>query len=102
LLAILQSAGFDAGQSARLLQLISGMLLGAAIHRATWATAERDRPRDADRQQASMEGLSADDSPHLWSAAQFMDWSPGADADRLTIEILVSGLEALASQPNQG
>jgi hypothetical protein len=43
-----------------------------------------------------MEAWSADDFP-LWSAAQqFMDWSAGADADRLTIELLVGGLEALA------
>jgi len=103
LLAILRSAGFDAGQSARLLQLISGMLLGPAIHRATWAAASRDRPPDAARQQASMEALSADEFPHLWSAAeQFMDWSPGADADRLTMDLLVGGLEALADQPNRG
>jgi AcrR family transcriptional regulator len=102
LLAIFRSAGFDAGQSARVLQVISGMLLGPAIHRATWAAASRDRPRDADRQQASMEAWSADDFP-LWSAAaQFMDWSPAADADRLTIELLVGGLEALADQPNRG
>jgi AcrR family transcriptional regulator len=102
LLAIFRSAGFDAGQSARVLQVISGMLLGPAIHRATWAAASRDRPRDADRQQAAMEAWSADDYP-LWSAAaQFMDWSAGADADRLTIELLVGGLEAFADQPNRG
>ena len=102
LLAIFHSAGLDAGQSARVLQVISGMLLGPAIHRATWATAARDRPLDAARQQASMEALSADEFP-LWSAVeQFTDWSPGADADRLTIELLVGGLEALAEQPNRG
>ena len=39
LLAVLHSAGFDAGQSGRLLQLISGMVLGPAIHRAQWAAA---------------------------------------------------------------
>jgi AcrR family transcriptional regulator len=102
LLAIFRAAGFDAGQSARVLQVISGMLLGPAIHRATWAAASRDRPRDADRQQASMEAWSADGFP-LWSATQpFMDWSAGADADRLTIELLVGGLDALADQPNRG
>jgi hypothetical protein len=78
------------------------MLLGPAIHRATWAAAERDRPQDADRQQASMDGLSADEFPLLSGAAPFMDWSPGADADHLTIELLVGGLEALADQPNRG
>jgi AcrR family transcriptional regulator len=103
LLAILHSAGFDAGQSVRLLQVISGMLLGPAIHRATWAAASRDLPPDAARQQASMEGLSAGEFPYLSSAAdQFMDWSAGADADRLTIELLVGGLEALANQLRAG
>jgi len=102
LLGIFRRAGFDAGQSARVLQVISGMLLGPAIHRATWAAASRDRPRDADRQQAAMEAWSADDFP-LWTVVQqFMDWSAGADADRLTIELLVGGLEALADQPNRG
>ena len=102
LLAILHSAGFDAGQSARLFQLISGMVLGPAIHRATWAAAERDRPRDANRQQASMDELSAGEFPYLSSAQQFMDWSQTADADRLTIELLVRGLETLADQPDGG
>jgi AcrR family transcriptional regulator len=102
LLAIFSSAGFDAGESARVLQVISGMLLGPAIHRATWAAASRDLPPDAARQQASIEGLSAGEFP-LWGAVEpFMDWSPGADADRLTIELLVGGLEALADQSRRG
>jgi AcrR family transcriptional regulator len=102
LLSILHSAGFDAGQSARVLQVITGMLLGPAIHRATWAAASSDRPLDAARQQASVEDWSADAYPLSSAAAQFMDWSAGADADRLTIELLVGGLEALADQPNRG
>ena len=102
LLAILHGAGFDAGQAARVLQLMSGMLLGPAIHRATWAAAERDRPRDADRQHASMEALPADDFPYLATAEQFMDWSGGTEADRLTIEILIGGLESLADKPRRG
>jgi AcrR family transcriptional regulator len=102
LLAIFHSAGFDAAQSARLLQLISGMLLGPAFHRATWAAAERDRPRDADRQEASMQALTADEFPLLFGTSQFLDWSPGPQADRVTIEILVGGLEALADQPERG
>jgi AcrR family transcriptional regulator len=100
LLAIFRAAGFDASQSARVLQVISGMLLGPAIHRATWAAAERARPQDADRQQASMETLTADEFPLLAATEQFMDWAPGADADHLTIELLVGGLEALADEPN--
>ncbi|MFM2073374.1 MAG: hypothetical protein RLZZ623_3638, partial [Actinomycetota bacterium] len=103
LMVILHSAGFDAGQSVRLLQVITGMVLGPAINRATWAAASRERPPDAARQQASLEGLSAGESPYLSSTAdQFKDWSAGPDADRLTIELLVGGLEALAAQPNRG
>jgi AcrR family transcriptional regulator len=102
LLTILRSAGFDVGQSARMLQVISGMLLGPAVHRATWATTSRDRPRDTVRQQASMEALSTEEFPLFSAAAQYMDWAAGADADRLTIELLVGGLEALAAQPSRG
>jgi hypothetical protein len=50
-----------------------------------------------------MERLSAGEFPYFSSAAdQFMDWSAGADANRLTIELLVGGLEALAAPPNRG
>ena len=50
-----------------------------------------------------MERLSAGEFPYLLSAPdQFMDWSAGADANRLTIELLVGGLEGLAAQPNRG
>ena len=31
---------------------------------------------------------------------QFTDWSAEAEADRLTIELLVGGLEALAAEPH--
>jgi AcrR family transcriptional regulator len=103
LLATLRGAGFDSGQSVRLLQVITGMVLGPAINRATWAAASRHLPPDADRQQASMEWLSPGEFPYLSSAAaQFLDWSAGTDADRLTIELLVGGLEALAAEPNPG
>jgi hypothetical protein len=102
-LAILGSAGFDAERSVRLTQVISGMLLGPAIHRAQWATAARQDPANALGQQASMEGLSADEYPSLATAIeQFRDWSPGPEADRLVIELLVGGLEALAHRPNLG
>jgi len=101
LLAILHSAGLDARQSARFLQVISGMLLGPALHRAAWAAA-RGRSPDAAGQQAPMEALAAEEFPYSSSAVQFLDWSPGPEADRLTIELLVRGLEALADFPNGG
>lgn len=94
-LEILHEAGFDSGQAIRLFQSISGMLLGPAIHRSFWAAAARQRPNDAARQQASIEGVPAADFTHLSSALeQFVDWSQGADVDRLTIELLIGGLEA--------
>ena len=102
LLETLHSAGFDVGQSVRLLQVITGMVLGPAINRATWAAASRDLQPDADCQQTSMEGLSAGEFPYLSSAAaEFMDWSAGEDANRLAIELLVGGLERLAAQSNR-
>ncbi len=99
LLAIFHDAGFDARLSARLLQVISGMVLGPALHRATWAAAIRDRSSDSARQRASKEPPSGEEFPFSRSAEQFIDWSPGPEADRLTLELLVRGLEALADQP---
>jgi TetR/AcrR family tetracycline transcriptional repressor len=102
-LAILDHAGFGPRQSVLLLQVVTGMVLGPAIHRATYGAAWRDRPPDAVRQQASMDGPSADEFPYLSSALdQVQDWSAGPDADRLTIELLVTGLEALAAHRNRG
>ena len=98
LLAILDSAGFGLQDSVRLTQVITGMVLGPAIHRATYAAAWRDLPPGA--AQASMEGLSAEEFPHLSSASdQLLDWSAEPDANRLTIELLVNGLDALAGRP---
>jgi hypothetical protein len=97
-LAILQSAGFDAAQSPRLLQVITGMVLGPAVNRATWAAASRDLPSDIDYQ-AFMEGLPADVLPYFSSRADgVMDWST-RDADRLTVDLLVGGLEVLSAEP---
>jgi AcrR family transcriptional regulator len=103
LLGILDQAGFGRRESVRLLQVITGMILGPAIHRATYGAASREPPPDDARQQASMEWLSSGQFPYLASAAEELsDWSAGADADQLTIELLVSGLEALAGRANQG
>ena len=102
LFAVLHSAGFDARQSALCLQVISGMVLGPALHRAAWAAASRDRSSDRASEPASPEVPSADQFRYTRSAEQFIDWSPGPEADRLTVEILVGGLEAVARQPKRG
>lgn len=102
LLEILHAAGFGTARAVRLLQLISGMLLGPAIHRAFWAEAARRSPKDADRQEASIEAASGADFSRLSSATTgFLDWSPELDADRLTIDLLVAGLEALAARSSR-
>jgi TetR/AcrR family tetracycline transcriptional repressor len=102
LFGILHSAGFDARQSARLLQVMSGMVLGPALHRAAWAAASRDRSSDRASQRAPLEAVSADQFVYTRSAEQFLDWSPGPEADRLTIELLIGGLEAIANKPKRG
>ena len=43
MLAILDRAGFGPVQSVRLMQVLTGMILGPAIHRATYALAWRER-----------------------------------------------------------
>lgn len=98
LLATLHDAGFDASQSARLLSVISGMLIGPALHRAAWATAVRDRPPARTARPTSMPPPSAEQFPHSKASEQFIDWSAGPEADLLTLELLLGGLEALADQ----
>ena len=83
LLALLRSAGFDDSQSMRLLQVITGTVLGPAINRATWAAASRGR------RPSGASPVPPD------AATQLMDWSAGPDADALTIDLIVGGLEAI-------
>ena len=98
MLAILDSAGFDAARSARLLQVITGMVLGPAINRATWAAASRDLPSDADYQ-AFLKGLPASVLPYFLSTTNGLMDGSTRDADRLTVELLVGGLDALSAEP---
>jgi AcrR family transcriptional regulator len=100
LLETLHRAGFDAAQSARVLQVMAGMLLGPAIHRATWAYAKAE-PSDADGQDAQTQERSADAFPHLAVVGPLIDWSASAEADRLTLDLLIGGLEALAQRPGR-
>lgn len=102
MLSVLDRAGFRSDESVRLMQVMTGMILGPAIHRATYGAAWRDRPPAAGEQPPIMEPLSGGEFPLLARAAdQLLDWSPGAEADRLTIELLISGLEMLADKPNR-
>jgi TetR/AcrR family tetracycline transcriptional repressor len=101
LLEILGGAGFDARESVRLLQIVTGMILGPAIHRTTYAAAWRKRARDPGRRSAAE--LATAEFPLVSNAGELLaDWSAGPEADRLTIELLVEGLEALAPGPGEG
>ncbi len=82
LLTILGQAGFAPADAVRLLQVLTGMLLGPAIHRATYAAASR--------------GTRSDEVEA--SALEISDWSTGADADRLTLDVWVGGVEAVAGR----
>ena len=82
LLTILGQAGFAPADAVRMLQVLTGMLVGPAIHRATYAAASREtRPDEVEA-----------------SADQTSDWITGVDADRLTLDLWVGGVEALAGR----
>jgi len=80
LLTILGQAGFAPADAVRMLQVLTGMLVGPAIHRATYAAASRETRSDE---------VEA-------SADQTSDWITGVDADKLTLDLWVGGVEALA------
>lgn len=99
MLAILDRAGFGPSESVRLVQVLTGMILGPAIHRATYSAAWRQSANDAEPEQAAWTGMTAEDFPHLARVAdQLLDWRPGPEADELTIELWVAGIEQLANQ----
>lgn len=99
MLAILDRAGFGPGESVRLVQVLTGMILGPAIHRATYSAAWRESATDAEPEQPAWSALTAEEFPNLARVAdQLMDWRPGPEADQLTIELWVAGVEQLADQ----
>jgi hypothetical protein len=100
MLAIFDRAGFEPHESVQMIQVTTGMVLGPAIHRSTYRAAWRGRPREAADRPATAQASGDGDFRHRSDiAGQRWNWSTSADADRLTIEVLVSGLEALARQP---
>lgn len=99
MLTILDRAGFGPAESVRLLQVLTGMILGPAIHRATYGQARREQPTDPADGQGGSSALAASEFPYLSRVTdQLMDWSVGPEIDRLTIELWVAGVEALAIQ----
>jgi AcrR family transcriptional regulator len=102
MLAILDRAGFGPVESVRLMQVLTGMILGPAIHRATYALAWREPARVTEERAAST-ALPAAEFPYLSRVAdQLMDWSHGPAIDQLTIELWVASVEELAARQKRG
>ena len=100
LLGILDRAGFDPRDAVPLLQALTGMLLGPAIHRATYAAAAwkgSSGPSEPPEVAAAAAG-----EPD-WRVDQLSAWTAGPDADRLVVELWVAGVEGLGTrQPRAG
>jgi TetR/AcrR family transcriptional regulator, tetracycline repressor protein len=103
ILAVLERAGFDRLDAVRLLQILTGMILGPAIHRASYRAAWRAHPPGGYPELSEGGHPPADQTPHLAAAAdQLEDWSSGPEADRITVDLWVGGVEALASRQGSG
>ena len=101
LLGILDRAGFDPRDAMHLLQALTGMLLGPAVLRATYAAAAARKVSSGPSEPPAM-AAAAGDEPD-WRADQLTDWAAGPDADRLVVELWVAGVEGLAaSHPRTG
>jgi AcrR family transcriptional regulator len=99
LLRILDRAGFDPLDAVPLLQALTGMLLGPAVHRATYAAAAA---RMGSRGPSESPGRAAGGEPD-WRVDQLSAWAADPDADRLVVELWVAGVEGLATrQPRAG
>ena len=96
LLGILDRAGFDPRDAVPLLQALTGMLLGPAVHRATYAAAAARKgsrgPSEPPRMAAAAGG-----EPD-WRVDQLSAWAADPDADRLVVELWVAGVEGLATR----
>ena len=99
LLGILDRAGFAQHNADNLLQALTGMLLGPAIHRATYAAAAA---RHGSNGTSATPGTDAEGEPE-WMVDEQASWAAGPDADRLVVELWVAGVEGLATrQPRSG
>jgi AcrR family transcriptional regulator len=103
MLVILDRAGFGRVESVRLMQVLTGMILGPAIHRATYVIAWRERSTATTHEEVAPTALPAGELPYLSRVAdQLADWSRGPAIDQLTIELWVAGVEELAHRQKRG
>ena len=101
LLGILDRAGFDQRDAVPLLQALTGMLLGPAVHRATYAAAAA-RMGSREPSEPPRMAAAAGGEPE-WRVDQLTDWAADSDADRLVVELWVAAVEGLATrQPRAG
>jgi len=95
LFGILDRAGFEPREAFPLLQALTGMLLGPAVHRATYAAAAfRKGPSGSGELRDT--AASADGEAD-WQVDQLSAWAAGPEADRLVVELWVAGVEGLAA-----
>ena len=100
LLGILDRAGFDPDEAVPLLQALTGMLLGPAVHRVTYASAAA---RKGSRGPTEPENAAAAEGEADWPAGEVTSWGADPDADRLVVELWVAGVQGLAaSRARQG
>ena len=95
LLGVLDRAEFDPRDAVPLLQALTGMLLGPAVHRATYAAAaarmaSRGPSEPPDR--AAAPGGEPD-----WRVDELNEWAADPGVDRLVVDLWVAGVEGLAA-----
>ncbi len=93
--AILLEAGFGPQPSVSLLQASTGMLLGPALHRATYAAAARRRSMGNARTAMAGDPIDGSGTSQVAAGGQ-SSWITGGEADRLTLELWLAGVEGLA------
>ena len=95
LLEILDRAGFDPRDAVHLLQALTGMLLGPAVHRATYAAAAARKGSRGPSEPSGMAAAAGGESD--WRVDQLTAWAAGPDSDRLVVELWVAGVQGLAA-----
>ena len=98
LFGILDRAGFETRDTVHLLQALTGMLLGPAVHRATYAAAAARKVPVGSSEPPGMADTTGDEPD--WRVDQLSAWA-AADADRLIVELWVAGVEGLAARQSR-
>jgi AcrR family transcriptional regulator len=96
LLGILDRAGFDPRDAVHLLQALTGMLLGPAVHRATYAAAPARKGSSGPSEPPGIAATAGGERD--WRVDQQAGWAAGPDSDRLVVELWVAGVEGLAAK----